>query len=723
MPAQINPRIVANKLVAAERDGIYFNAGAQLSKDFASIFGSSFDDSSAVAQSTQGAINSLGYNGFSAFCSEIGVRQNFDCVKFSIYPHDIDNLPKQARVFIRQGSYNGTLLASVLIPFSNVKHKQSFEVTAELGTLIANAGGAEMVLGVSSDGFIGYGAAGENPTTNELTYQTAKDATLETISTLVTSPYPEIFAKTFLCGSRYPFTNGLFATFDRDTSNFSGWGNKLSAVPTGPFNVCQLWVHAFNPDFLPTRIRVRLRNATYDGTILGTATGYVSFAGVGTKLATLYFDEDVDVSGVAAVWFEFLCDGYVAFTYSTVTSTSTERYAAGSGIDGSVSNAIGGATGLQPWVRFIQQDRAAGITFDAGLLAKVVQTEATATSGTLPRLVINMPPKIYCVEDIETNIYWDGLLDTPLPHEHFEKDFAASYGQQLDHRWRITPTSGNAGAHAASLTCYHNGIEIASKTTELVVKAETAGNGVTRKALIVGDSIVNGGVISQTILDNVAAATSTFAVTLLGTQGSGSALHEGRSGWTYGQFATAGSPFFNGGASFDFAGYLSANGWSMAATDSIFIQLGTNDFFTVAPSGLAAAILTTSAYLDALITGLRAGVANVNIWICLTPQPAFSVHAQGLSYGSTYNLFEVKRNYAVWRQTLIDLYGGGTNNIRILGTNCAIDTRNNYTLVTEPLNARNATTASYQSDNVHPTSGGRQQLGDAKYCALKSLES
>lgn len=723
MPAPVTSREVADLLVIAERLGLYFNAGSRLSKDFASIFGSSFDDSDAVTQSTQGAINTLGYNGFSAFCSEIGVRQNFDIVKFSLYPHDADNLPKQCRVFIRETGYSGTLLASVLIPLPNVKHKQSFEVTAELGTLIANAGGAEMVLGVSTDGFVGYGAAGENPTLNEVTYQTDKDATRETISTLVTSPYPEIFVKSFARGSRNPFTNGLYSTFDRASSNFSGWGNFLSSVPTGPFNVIQLWVHAFNPDFLPTRIRVRFRNGAYNGTILGTATGYVSFAGVGTRLATIYFDEDINVSAYPDVWFEFLTDGYVAFTYSTVLSTSTERYAAGSGIDGIVSNAIGGATGLQPWIRLIKQDRAAGITFDAGLLAKVVQTEATATSGTLPRLAINMPPKIYCVEDIETNIYWDGLLDTPLPHEQFEKDFSASYGQQLDHRWRITPTAGNAGTHAASLTCYHNGIEIASKTTELVVKAESAGNGVTRKALIIGDSIVNGGVISQTILDNVAAATSTFAVTLLGTQGSGSAKHEGRSGWTYGQFATAGSPFFNGGASFDFAGYLAANSWSMAATDSIFIQLGTNDFFTVAPSGLAAAILTTAAYLDALITGLRAGVANINIWLCLTPQPAFSVHAQGLSYGSTYNLFEVKKNYSAWRQTLIDLYGGGTNNIRILGTNCAIDTRNNYTLVTEPLNARNATTASYQSDNVHPTTGGRQQLGDPMYCALKSLES
>jgi len=723
MPANVSPRTVSNKLVTAERDGIYFNAGAQLTKDFASIFGSSFDDAGAVSQSTQGAINSLGYNGFSAFCSEIGVRQNFDCVKFSIYPHDIDNLPKQARVFIRQGSYSGTLLASVLVPFSNVKHKQSFEVTAELGTLIANAGAAEMVLGVSADGYIGYGAAGENPTTNALTYQTDKDATRESISTLVVSPYPEIFAKTFLCGSRYPYTNGLYSTYDRASSNFSGWGNVLSSKPSGPFNVCQLWVHAFNADFLPTRIRVRLREATYNGTILGTATGYVSFAGVGTKLATIYFDEDVDVSAASSVWFEFLTDGYVAFTYSTVTSTSTERYSAGSGIDGSVSNAIGGAAGLQPWVRFIQQDRAAGITFDAGLLAKVVQTEATATSGTLPRLTINMPPKIYCVEDIETNIYWDGLLDTPIPHENFEKDFSASYGQQVDHRWRFTPEAANAGTHDASMTCYYNGTEIASKTTQLVVKADSVGSGVTRKALIVGDSIVNGGVISQTILDNVTASASTYAVTLLGTQGTGSALHEGRSGWTYGQFATAGSPFFNGGGSFAFAAYLSANGWSMASTDSIFIQLGTNDFFSVAPSGLAAAILTTSAYLDALITGLRAGVANVNIWICLTPQPAFSTHAMGLSYGSTYNLFEVKKNYAVWRQTLIDLYGAGTNNIRVLGTSTVIDTRNNYTLVTEALNARNATTASFQSDNVHPTSGGRQQLGDAMYCALKSLES
>lgn len=719
MAAPITPNEVASKLITAERRGDYYNAGSQMSRDFASLFGASFNMSDAVHQATQAGIT-FGYNGFGGFASEIGVRQNFDAVNFAIYPHDAANMPKQVRVLVRESTYDGNILASVVIPTPNLTPKQSFDVTAELGAVIANAGGLEMVVGVSADGYIGYGAADEFPT-NLLRYRSGKVIS-ETIPTAVVSPYREIFTRTFLSGSRNAFTNGLYSSYANASSTFTAWGNVLSSKPGAPFNMCQVWLYAFDADYLPSKVRVRFRDASHDGTVLATATANVSFSTTGLSLATLYFANDVDLSTVEPVWFEFLADGRVAHTFSDVSSTATERYGL-AGIDGTVALPVGGAVGRQPWVRCILQDRAAGVSFDAGLLAKAIHNQSASQAPFVPSVRLNLPPKIYCVEGIESNIYWDGCLDSSVPHENFDKNITATLGQQLDHRWRLTPDLADAGASSMTVAIDWNRVEQINKTTSLVVKADSVGSGQSRKVLLIGDSIMNrGNTIAQTIVDNVAASGSSLAVTLLGTQGAGAYKHEGRSGWTFTQFATSGSPFYISG-SLNFAQYLTDNSYAMAATDSVFIQLGTNDFLSTSRANIVTGMATALAYLQALIASIQAAVPGVNIWICLTPQPAFSVEGQGRSYNSTYDLYTVKRNYADWRETLIAQYGSGANNVRIAPTSCCVDTRNNFTTVTEAVNARNATTAAFQTDNVHPATSGLQQLGDCIYCCLKSLES
>jgi hypothetical protein len=78
----------------------------------------------------------------------------------------------------------------------------------------------------------------------------------------------------------------------------------------------------------------------------------------------------------------------------------------------------------------------------------------------------------------------------------------------------------------------------------------------------------------------------------------------------------------------------------------------------------------------------------------------------------------------MWRRYLIDTYGDSeASKIYLLPTHCAIDTRNNYATVTEQVNERNSTTATFQTDPVHPALSGAQQLGDCMYAFLMGLES
>jgi lysophospholipase L1-like esterase len=606
MATPITPTEISRKLVTAESRGDYYNAGAKMSRDFASLFGASFDDTGAVSQASQGASNMLGYSIFSGFATEIGARQNFDCVKFSLYPHDAAYLPTQCRVAIRNATYDGTILANVLLPLPNVSHKQSFEITAELGAVIANAGASQIVLCVSTNGYVGYGSAGENPV-NRLQYITSRNADAVLMPTVASSDQPEIYAKTFLCGSRNPFSNGIFGAIANNYSTFSGWGSLLSSKPSGIFNVVQLWINAFDADFLPSRVRVRFRDGGYAGEVIATATAYVAFSGVGTKLVTLYFAQDVDVSSYGNIWVEYVTDGRVSLTQSAILSTPSERYTTAGGIDSNVATAIPSPVGRQPWIRCIWQARTSNVTFDAGQLSRAIQSQSAIATPFVPAARLNLPPKIYAVEGIESNIYWDGCFDASIPHEMFDKNIGSTFGQQLDNRWRFTPIAANAGTSPLSFAIDFNRTEIINKTTSLVCKTDAVGSGQTRKVLVIGDSLVNAGTITQTILDNVAASASSYAVTLLGTTGTGPNLREGRGGWTLSQYASSGSPFWISG-SLNFTQYLTDNSYTMAATDSIFIQLGTNDFFSTSRTNIAATITTALGHLGALITSMQAAV-------------------------------------------------------------------------------------------------------------------
>ena len=98
--------------------------------------------------------------------------------------------------------------------------------------------------------------------------------------------------------------------------------------------------------------------------------------------------------------------------------------------------------------------------------------------------------------------------------------------------------------------------------------------------LVLGDSTVNAGVMTQELLDLYSANNAT--VTLLGTRGTAPNLHEGRGGWTAEGYCTKESdtangvnPFYNNG--FDFSYYMENQGYP--DLHAVVIQLGINDIF------------------------------------------------------------------------------------------------------------------------------------------------
>lgn len=734
MPSPVTSREVATKLDLATANGIWRNDGRALTLQLASIFGLQFNDAGAAGQAAQASVNELGYAPsltFSGFCSEIGTRQNFDCLKFAMYPYNGDYLPRQVRVAVALGTYNATPVVDVLIPVPSAKANQPITIYAELGELIENAGAQEVFLLFAADGRVGYASATENPVTN-LRYIAqsppylglVSSTTLSSIAAEAASPYGEILTKSFQCGTRNSFTNGYFATTVYEAGTFSGWGNQITGIPD-PFNFCQMWMNAFDPEVLPTQCRITFRDTNKDGTILGTTVANVSFGNAGLQLISFFFDDTIDLTGASAVWVGFATDGFVSLCGTETLSATDEVYAAGpSGVDGSIGGAVVGATKRQPWIRTALLDVSSGLKYDAGQFYQALRAANVTTEAFSLGAEVTLPPNIFGVVGQELNIYYDGAINCGLRNESLITNINAGIGYALRDRWTFTP--GSAANTALTLNVLFNNDVIATKDVTIKVKATTVGNGQSRKALFIGDSLIEDNVITQTVLDNVTANTdSTYALTLLGTLGSGANKHEGRGGWGYGSLSTNGASPFKNGSAFDFSYYMTNSSQSMASGDSVFLLFGTNDLYgqdTDAEADATIGDMTT--YLNAIIASIHAYQSGIKIWIGMIPQPCYDADGFRNAAPNVGYPERIKRNYARWRSTLVALYGASeSSNIYLAAVNCAVDTKHNFQTASVAYNARNANTETVITDPIHHATSGYQQLGDYLYACLMSLES
>lgn len=349
----------------------------------------------------------------------------------------------------------------------------------------------------------------------------------------------------------------------------------------------------------------------------------------------------------------------------------------------------------------------------------------TAPQNASPVCDVTLPEVIPAVQGVECNIYWDGLLLTQSPIEAFDVDVNCEIGRHDQHRFRLTPTGGQVGDQSLGVSVRYDGNVVGSGSTTLRIKANTVGSGVTRKVIVIGDSLVDEDVITGQVLDQIAADSTTYAVTLLGTQGTGGNKHEGHSGrninWFY---SNASSPFVSGG-SFNFAQYLTTNSYTMSTGDSVFILLGINDVFGIEDDEILESTLSQMVtQLNAMITNIHTTHSGVNVWIGLTVPPSRSQDSFGANYGCGHTRQRYFYNNGLWRKRVVEQFSGrSASRVRIAPIGLALDTQNNMQTTTEAINSHNATTVARQSNGVHPASSGYRQIGDSVYCCLMSLES
>lgn len=172
------------------------------------------------------------------------------------------------------------------------------------------------------------------------------------------------------------------------------------------------------------------------------------------------------------------------------------------------------------------------------LLVEIPQSSSGAQPHTyIPELVL--PPKLYALSGIETHIYPEHLLVED--YKLYEHDITCNRGQQRNRGfvWNATQTDP-VGSYPLTwaLQDKQKGLQLTSASTSIQLAALNAKSGQTVKALVIGDSLVNAGFITQRLLD--IAVDDVMKVQLIGTRGTGLNKHEGRGGWKIADYATAG---------------------------------------------------------------------------------------------------------------------------------------------------------------------------------------
>ena len=337
-----------------------------------------------------------------------------------------------------------------------------------------------------------------------------------------------------------------------------------------------------------------------------------------------------------------------------------------------------------------------------------------------------LPAKIYGVVGKEINIYFDNVINDTDSKYQFK--ITCTIGKTQNDRWYAVPTS--AGNFPLNLKVYKEFNLVSESSTTIVIKDLGVGNGVSKKALFIGDSTTNAGVITQELLNILGA--DVMDLTLLGSRGASPNLHEGYPGWKANDFvnnATSGgmTNAFWDGEKFNFANYMVQNGYT--TVDYVNINLGINDMFSygyenTSVDAINQQITVVLSQYQTMIDSIKSFDTTIKIGIMITIPPAYTQDAFAVAYNNGPTRFGNKMTNFMWVKALIKYFvGKEAQGIYIVPINVNIDTKHNFPTETVPANARSGVMVVRQNNGVHPAEGGYYQIADVIYYWLKSLEN
>ena len=310
--------------------------------------------------------------------------------------------------------------------------------------------------------------------------------------------------------------------------------------------------------------------------------------------------------------------------------------------------------------------------------------------------IIALPPKVYGLVGEQQKIYLYNIVEK---YADIDVDING-VGKQMDNHWEYTPIA--TGSEKISATLYRDFSPLFKKESTIMTTSIKKKD---RKLLVIGDSTVNAGVMTQQILDRFNQENSSCE--LVGGRGSGKNRHEGRGGWTVQLYRRdtvyqgETNPFFNNN-DFDFSHYCMERGVS-GLTDVMF-QLGINDIFSLSLGMYKTEIEKILLGYEHLVQSVKKYDASVNVLIAMTIPPNAKQDSFGDKYGTGQTQFRYKAMNVWWTYRLIEHFGNRENErIYIVPQALYINTHTDF------------------SDAVHPNVDGYKKMGDSVYATLKHI--
>jgi lysophospholipase L1-like esterase len=347
-------------------------------------------------------------------------------------------------------------------------------------------------------------------------------------------------------------------------------------------------------------------------------------------------------------------------------------------------------------------------------------------------------PRLFGIEDIEVNVFFDNLYSANSQKAIDCVGLASDGGRQFSERFYILPTSTPITAQNLQINVKDPDelYTIASASYSLYTCAANGAAGATRRVLCIGDSTTAGGVWTQRMLTQATANSDGVQPTLVGTEGTAPNLHEGRGGWrvsTYYQPTgsnVAENPFVQSdGDKFDMAYYITNT--SQAAPDIVIWHLGINDVFgQTSDAGVNSIATTFLSQLDQMIGvtaasdvgSIKESNANVVNLIAVPIVPTGSQDAFGYNYTTGQHRDRYKRNITVLAHRIVEHYKDSeSDKIFLLPWNAVLDPDKSFPTQSWTSQYFPSDTVTRQSNGVHPSTVGYNQMGDAAWAALNVL--
>lgn len=218
-------------------------------------------------------------------------------------------------------------------------------------------------------------------------------------------------------------------------------------------------------------------------------------------------------------------------------------------------------------------------------------------------------------------------------------------------------------------------------------------------ALVLGDSTVKAGVITEDLLDYY--EENGKKLTLLGTRGVAPNLHEGRSGWTASMYCSTAqsglteNKFYNNG--FDFSHYMNSNGYK--SVDYVIVQLGINDIKGMNLENYSSAASIES--ISKIVESIKAFDPNISVIIGVTIPSSEDV--------SDFNDVHVFSSEFEYRNNIIHFASDLMNHfameegVYLSPINCVIDTKNEM------------------EDAIHPTEVGYRNIAEQHLSTINCI--